>query len=167
MENNGRPRLFTDSNKAQAQCMLDDFRLQTHSSEYLTLIDFPLQQLLRERPSILRLYVYSLSFSLAQLIQTGSERHPASSCSVSKRETVHSARAAQVWINHHHHHLVPRLRKCRSVVRPLSYMNACSSAHHRDNCTCTYQIYLYHSNSASEIRLVINMINTEQRTGQS
>jgi hypothetical protein len=97
VENYGRARLATDNNKEQAQCMLDDFRLQTHNSEYLILIDFPRQQLLQERPSKLRLHLYCLSFTLlVQFIQTGSETHQASSCSMSKRETVPSAQAAEV-----------------------------------------------------------------------
>lgn len=71
--------------------------------------------------------------------------------------------------------LVPKRLRCelttitiycrdRSVVRPLSYM---LHVQHRDNFTVTYQIYLYDSNSVSEIGLGINMIKTEQRTGQS
>jgi len=97
VENYGGARLATDNNKEQAQRMLDDFRLQRNNSEYLILIDFPRQQLLQERPSILRLHVYCLSFSLlVQFIQTGSETHQVSSCSMSKRETVRSAQAAEV-----------------------------------------------------------------------
>jgi hypothetical protein len=66
VENYGRARLATDN---KAQCMLDDFRLQTQ------------QQLLHESPSILRLYAYCLSFSrLAQFIQTDSEMHLTSPC---------------------------------------------------------------------------------------
>jgi hypothetical protein len=48
-----RVRQATDDNMVHAHCMLDTYSTNTHS-EYITLIDFPQQQCLHERDSVLR-----------------------------------------------------------------------------------------------------------------
>jgi hypothetical protein len=79
VERYGKARQATDENvirRMRFACWITE-ATSTHS-EYVTLIAFPLQQLLRENASMLRLYVLAclvtFRFSLLQSIKSGHDR---------------------------------------------------------------------------------------------
>ena len=70
MQKYGSARQTTDDNiirRMRTECWITK-ATDTHS-EYVILIAFPRQQWLRERASVLRLYVYCLTYPITQAVQ--------------------------------------------------------------------------------------------------